>query len=109
MTKTNPKPASSAHADAIRYQFIEVTASASHVGKTLTATFIATLLRSVGLRVLLVRIESKAARLSSAADLDIDSEDFGQAARLPGGEAAILRPLYEVLQKAAQDTCVVVP
>jgi hypothetical protein len=108
MTKTKSKPEPSIEPYAIRYQFIEVTAAASHVGKTLTATFITALLRSVGIPVLLARIESKAARLTSTADLDIDSEDFGQAARLPGGEAAILRPVYDALQKAPQDKRVII-
>jgi hypothetical protein len=60
------------------------------------------LLRQLGYRVVLIRIESKGAR-SPLADIHIASEDFADAARLPGGEVAVLRPVYDALQKAAQD------
>ena len=87
---------------ALTYRFIEFVSTASHVGKSMLSTFVALLLRQLGHKVLLVRIESKAVR-SAFADIHIDSEDFAGAARLPGGEVAVLRPLYDALQKAVQD------
>src|ERR1700754_1641745 len=84
------------------YRFIELVSTASHVGKSMLAMFLLQLLRQFGLPVALVRIESKAAR-SGVGDIHIDSEDFAGAARLPGGEVAVLRPLYDRLQKASQD------
>jgi hypothetical protein len=84
------------------YRFIEFVSTASHTGKSMLSAFLTLLLRQLGYLVVLVRIESKAAR-SPFADIHIDSEDFAGAARLPGGEVAVLRPLYDSLQKAAQD------
>jgi hypothetical protein len=84
------------------YRFIEFVSTASHTGKSMLSTFLATLLRLLGYVVVLIRIESKGAR-SPLADIHIDSEDFAGAARLPGGEVAVLRPMYDVLEKAAQD------
>jgi hypothetical protein len=87
---------------ALIYRFIEFVSTASHVGKSMLSTFVALLLRQLGHKVLVVRIESKAVR-SPLTDIHIASEDFADAARLPGGEVAVLRPLYDALQKAAQD------
>lgn len=87
---------------ALIYQFIEFISVASHVGKSLMSTFVALLLRQLGLKVLLIRIESKAVS-STDADIHIASEDFADAARLPGAEVAVLRPVYAALQKAAKD------
>jgi hypothetical protein len=89
------------------HRFIELTSTASHVGKSMLAIFLALLLRQFGFAVVLLRIESKAAR-SAVGDIHIDSEDFAGAARLPGGEAAVLRPLYDCLQKASQDGSIVI-
>jgi hypothetical protein len=86
-----------------RYGFIEFISIASHVGKSMMATFVALMLRQLGVPVFVVRIESKMAR-SKESSIHIDSEDFAGAARLPGGEVAILRPVYEALQAAAQKT-----
>lgn len=87
---------------ALIYRFVEFVSTASHVGKSMLSTFVALLLRQLGHKVVLVRIESKAVG-SALADIHIDSEDFAGAARLPGGEVAVLRPLYDALQKAAKD------
>jgi len=87
---------------ALIYRFAEFVSTASHVGKTMLSTFVALLLRQLGHKVLLIRIESKAVR-SADADIHIASEDFADAARLPGAEVAVLRPLYGALQKAAKD------
>jgi hypothetical protein len=87
---------------ALIYHFAEFVSTASHVGKTMLSTFVALLLRQLGHKVLLIRIESKAVR-SADADIHIASEDFADAARLPGAEVAVLRPLYGALQKAAKD------
>lgn len=84
------------------YQFIEFVSTASHTGKSMLSTFLTLLLRQLSFAVVLVRIESRAAR-SPFADIHIANEDFAGAARLPGGEAAVLRPLYDALQKASQD------
>lgn len=87
---------------ALFYRYNEFISTASHVGKTMLANFQALLLRQLGHKVVVVRIESKAVR-SPLTDIHIASEDFADAARLPGGEAAVLRPLYEAVEKAAQD------
>lgn len=87
---------------ALTYRFVEFIATASHVGKSLMSTFVALLLRQLGQKVVLVRIESKAVR-STDGDIHIGSEDFADAARLPGAEAAVLRPLYNALKVAAKD------
>jgi hypothetical protein len=87
---------------ALIYRFAEFISTASHVGKSLMSTFVALLLRQLGHKVVLVRIESKAVR-STDADIHIASEDFADAARLPGAEAAVLKPLYNNLKVAAKD------
>lgn len=87
---------------ALFYRYNEFISTASHVGKTMLANFQALLLRQLGHKVVVVRIESKAVR-SPLTDIHIASEDFADAARLPGGEAAVLRPLYEAVERAAQD------
>src|SRR5579875_980303 len=87
---------------ALIYRFVEFFSTASHVGKSLMSTFTTLLLRQLGYKVVLVRIESKAVR-STDADIHIASEDFADAARLPGAEAAVLRPLYNALKIAAND------
>ncbi|WP_439409616.1 hypothetical protein ACNJX9_16995 [Bradyrhizobium sp. DASA03076] len=87
---------------ALFYRYNEFISTASHVGKTMLANFQALLLRQLGHKVVVVRIESKAVR-SPLTDIHIASENFADAARLPGGEAAVLRPLYEAVERAAQD------
>jgi hypothetical protein len=87
---------------ALVYRFVEFVSTASHVGKSMLSTFVALLLRQLGHKVVLIRIESKAVR-GAFADIHIASEDFADAARLPGAEAAVLRPVYGTLQKAAKD------
>jgi hypothetical protein len=87
---------------ALQYDLIEYFSVASHVGKSMFATYTAALLRKVvGIDVVIVRIESKAAR-SKEADICINSEDFAASARLPGGEVALLRPLFDLLESLAQ-------
>jgi len=83
------------------FDFIEFFSMGSHVGKSMFTTYLAALLRSLGIDVVIVRIESKAAR-SKDADIFIDSEDFAASARLPGGEVALLRPVYDALRSAAE-------
>jgi hypothetical protein len=84
----------------LRYRVFELTAAGTAVGKSLTAIFLAALLRMAGYSVCLVRIESRAANRQGA-DLMVDAEDFSQSARLPGASAAVLRPLFLALQQAA--------
>ena len=87
---------------ALLYRFVEFTSPSSHVGKSMLSKFLAHLLRQQGIEVILIRIESKAVH-SADADIHIASEDFADAARLPGAEVAVLRPVYAALQKAAKD------
>jgi hypothetical protein len=58
---------------ALIYRFIEFVSTASHVGKSMLSTFVALLLRQLGHKVVMVRIELKAGR-SAFADIHIDSE-----------------------------------
>jgi hypothetical protein len=113
---SKPKPsAASAHSStaavvphfACRYGFFECIAPGTAVGKSLTANFIAALLRSAGYKVTSVKIESRYADRRGA-DVLIDAEDFSQSARLPGAAAGVLRPLFSILERAkATDTIVV--
>jgi hypothetical protein len=81
---------------------VEFFSVASHVGKSMFSTYTAALLRKqMGLDVVIVRIESKGAR-SREADIHIPVEDFAASARLPGGEVALLRPVFDLLESVAQ-------
>jgi hypothetical protein len=81
---------------------VEYFSVASHVGKSMFSTYTAALLRrQMGLDVVIVRIESKGAR-SREADIHIPVEDFAASARLPGGEVALLRPVFDLLESVAQ-------
>jgi hypothetical protein len=84
------------------YRFIEFFSVASHVGKSMLAMFVAQLLTELGVKVRIVRIESKAARSRDKNIVHIDTEDFAAAARLPGAEVAVLRPLFELIEEAAK-------
>lgn len=84
------------------YRFIEFFSVSSHVGKTMLAMFVAQLLCALGVPVRIVRIESKAARSRDKSVVHIDTEDFAAAARLPGAEVAILRPVFELIEEAAK-------
>src|SRR4051812_34294811 len=84
------------------YRYAEFVSTETDVGKSMLSTFTAHLLRQAGHKVILVRIESNALR-SPLTDIHIASEAFADADRLPGGEAAVLRPLYDVLAEAALD------
>jgi hypothetical protein len=96
-------PASVADGFLPAYRFIEFCSVASHVGKSMLADFTAQLLAQFGIPVKQVRIESKAARSRHANVVQIDTENFAAAARLPGAEAAVLRPLFEIIEAAALD------
>lgn len=86
------------------YRFIEFVSVASHVGKSTFADFTAQLLGQFGIPIKFIRIESKAARSRQSGDVvHIDTENFAAAARLPGAEAAVLRPVFEILEAAALD------
>jgi len=93
----------------LNYGVFETIAAGTAVGKSLTAAFLTALLRMEGYSVQLVRIESRAANRQGA-DLVIDAENFSQSARLPGASAAVLRPLFLVLQQAAgaEDSIVII-
>jgi hypothetical protein len=83
------------------FDLFEYFSIGSHVGKTLFANFTAELLTTVfGREVIVVRIESKGSL--SAGDIHINSEDFAASARLPGGEVALLRPVFDLLESMAQ-------
>ena len=89
---------------ALIYRFVEFISVASpHVGKSMLSTFVALLLRQLGHG----RSSWSASSRRRSAPLSpistSTSEDFADAARLPGGEVAVLRPLYDALQKAAKD------
>src|SRR6266702_709904 len=100
ITTPSPKPGSPFQP---AYRFIEFFSASSHVGKSMLAMFAAQLLTALGVKVRLVRIESKAAaRSRDPKVVHIDSEDFAAAARLPGAEVAILRPVFELIEKAAK-------
>jgi hypothetical protein len=87
---------------AVKYDVIEFCSIGSHVGKSMFATYTAALLRRVVcVDVVIVRIESKGAR-SKEADIHVNSEDFASSARLPGGEVALLRPVFDLLETVAQ-------
>lgn len=86
------------------YRFLEFVSVASHVGKSTLADFTAQLLGQFGIPIKAIRIESKAARSRQSGDVvHIDTENFAAAARLPGAEAAVLRPVFEILEAAALD------
>jgi hypothetical protein len=85
------------------YRFIEFCSVASHVGKSMLADYTVQLLAQFGIPVKHVRIESKAARSRHADVVHIDTENFAAAARLPGAEAAVLRPLFDIIEATAQD------
>jgi hypothetical protein len=84
------------------YRFLEFVSVASHVGKSTLADFTAQLLGQFDIPIKFIRIESKAARSRQSGDVvHIDTENFAAAARLPGAEAAVLRPVFEILEAAA--------
>jgi hypothetical protein len=81
---------------------IEYFSVASHVGKSLFTDYTAALIRrQLDLEVVIVRIESKGAR-SRDADIHISAEDFAASARLPGGEVALLKPVFDHLESVAR-------
>ena len=49
-----------------------------------------------------MRIESRAVRWDGA-EILIDSEDFAQFLKLPGGVASVLRPLFPALKCAKKE------
>src|SRR5438105_4790237 len=105
ITIAAPKTSTAAVAEFVpAYRFIEFVSIASHVGKTTLADFTTQLLAQFGIPVRHVRIESKAARSRHADVVQIDTENFAAAAHLPGAEAAVLRPLFEVIEAAAEDS-----
>ena len=80
------------------YRFLEFVSVASHVGKSTLADFTAQLLGQFDIPIKFIRIESKAARSRQSGDVvHIDTENFAAAARLPGAEAAVLRPVFSSL------------
>src|SRR3954452_21589786 len=80
------------------YRFIEFVSVASHVGKTTLADFTKQLLVQFGIPIRFIRVESKAARSRQSGDVvHIDTENFAAAARLAGAEAAVLRPVFEIM------------
>jgi hypothetical protein len=83
-------------------RFLEFAASATAVGKTLLAAFSRMFYRQHGYQPILVRIESRAVRRDGA-DILIDSEDFAQSSKLPGGVAGVLRPLFPALESARKE------
>ncbi|MBR0751217.1 hypothetical protein JQ604_03400 [Bradyrhizobium jicamae] len=86
------------------YRFIEFVSVASHVGKSTLADFTKQLLAQFGIPIRFIRIESKAARSRQSGDVvHIDTENFAAAARLAGAEAAVLRPVFEIMEQAALD------
>lgn len=86
------------------YRFLEFVSVASHVGKSTLADFTAQLLGQFGIPIKFIRIESKAARSRQSGDVvHIDTENFAAAARLAGAEAAVLRPVFEIMEEAALD------
>ena len=99
--ETHPAPVADGFLPA--YRFIEFCSVASRVGKSTLADFTTQLLAQFGIPVKHVRIESKAARSRHADVVQIDTENFAAAARLPGAEAAVLRPLFEIIEAAALD------
>src|ERR1700722_14726360 len=103
-TIADPKTSTAAVAEFVpAYRFLEFVSVASHVGKSTIADFTTQLLAQFGISVRHVRIESKAARSRYADVVQIDTENFAVAARLPGAEAAVLRPLFEIIEAAALD------
>lgn len=91
----------------LAYLFFELIAQATAVGKSIMAKFLTDMLRQMGHRVILVRIESKVIK-QAGADVAIDAEDFAQAARLPGGVAGVLRNLFLTLEQAAREGTIVI-
>jgi hypothetical protein len=96
-----PDPINVAAEPAQPPDLVEYFSIGSHVGKTLFTDFTSALLRTVmGREVVVVRIESKGSR--SVGDIHVNSEDFAASARLPGGEVALLRPVFDLLESMAQ-------
>jgi hypothetical protein len=86
------------------YHFIEFCSVASHVGKSTFAEFTAQLLGQFAIPIKFIRIESRAARSRQSGDVvHIDTENFAAAAKLAGAEAAVLRPVFEIMEEAALD------
>ncbi|WFU45996.1 hypothetical protein QA640_45295 (plasmid) [Bradyrhizobium sp. CB82] len=68
------------------------------------AEFTKQLLAQFGIPIRFIRIESKAARSRQSGDvIHIDTENFAAAARLAGAEAAVLRPVFEIMEEVALD------
>jgi hypothetical protein len=105
MTKSNKTPTSPSRV--VLPRFLEFGAHASAVGKSLLAAFACALYRQHAYEPVLIRIESRAVRRDGA-DILIDSEDFAQSSRLPGGVAGVLRPMFPALDRAAKNERVAV-
>jgi hypothetical protein len=105
MTKSN-KP-STPPSTIVLPRFLEFVAHATAVGKSLLAAFAYMFYLQHGYQPILVRIESRAVRRSGA-DILIDTEDFAQSSRLPGGVAGVLRPLFPALDRARNERVAVI-
>jgi hypothetical protein len=88
-------------------RFLEFFAYATAVGKSLLAAYVFMLYQQCGYEPILVRIESRAVRRDGAT-ITIDSEDFAQSSKLPGGVAGVLRPLFAALELAKKEERVAV-
>jgi len=105
ITLDAPKTSTAAFTEFVTtYRFLEFVSVASHVGKSTLADFTAQLLGQFGVPIRFIRIESRAARSRQSGDVvHIDTENFAAAARLAGAEAAVLRPVFEIMEEAALD------
>jgi hypothetical protein len=101
---SKPKPSAGALGGPLP-ALLEVTADATHQGKTLVAHRLREHCEDAGIPVAVVRIESQRnvlPEMMRAGDVLIPSERFAAADSLPGGVAGVMRPAFVKVEEMAR-------